>query len=489
MTTLSLRGVVAAGSSLVVALALPAAAANLIANGSFEAPVVPVGAFIDYGNGSTAIPGWTVVGPQVAVVSGQFREGVFGFPAQEGAQWLDLTGCCASALECVEQVVSTVAGTRYRLSFRVGNVSGAPFGSSSTVEVRINGVSVGQFTNNAPTQVQIWRQFLVPLVAQGSATTITFLNRDPSTETHNGLDNISLVSAQEGLALDFGSDHGTWLVSGTTWWRLHGQSPVGMVSGDLDGNGTDDLVLDFGPASGVWAWLNNTTWAPLHPLSPSLMVTGDLDGNGHDDIVFVFPGYGTWRWHDGGWVLIHQMDARRLAVGQFDGLAGDDLLVDFPGYGLYSLTNNATWRLWHTSHAINLVTADLDASGQDEAIIDFGPPHGIWVYQNNTTWVPLHGSSAVHIAAGDIDGSGRADLVVDFGASYGLWVYRNYTAWEPLHGFTAEALLLVDRDGTGTDEVLVDFGPGFGLWQYANDTSWDLVHPISPEALAAGRFD
>ena len=58
--------------------------ANLLVNGSFETPVVPVGSFSNFLSGSTAITGWTVFGPAVSVVSGSFTSGVLSFPAQDG---------------------------------------------------------------------------------------------------------------------------------------------------------------------------------------------------------------------------------------------------------------------------------------------------------------------------------------------------------------------------------------------------------------------
>ena len=63
-----------------------------------------------------------------------------------------------------------------------------------------------------------------------------------------------------------------------------------MASGNLDGNGLDDLVLDFGTV-GVWVWMNHGSWLFLNPQSPTHLVTGDLDNNGRDEVVFDFPGW------------------------------------------------------------------------------------------------------------------------------------------------------------------------------------------------------
>jgi len=95
---------------------------NLITNGSFETPVVPVGGFTNYLSGSTLITGWTVVGPEASIVNGSYVSLGELFPAKDGVQWLDLTGDLSKAVEGVQQTVTTTPGTSYTLSFWVGNV-------------------------------------------------------------------------------------------------------------------------------------------------------------------------------------------------------------------------------------------------------------------------------------------------------------------------------------------------------------------------------
>src|SRR4051794_3236546 len=100
-------------SMLGVGLLCAASAANadLITNGSFETPVVPVGSFTLFTVGSGALIGWSVVGPagtNVAIVSGSFSQNGVSFVAQDGAQWLDLTGLNSNSSEGVSQTLSTI---------------------------------------------------------------------------------------------------------------------------------------------------------------------------------------------------------------------------------------------------------------------------------------------------------------------------------------------------------------------------------------------
>jgi hypothetical protein len=175
--------------------------ANLINNGSFESPTVPEGGFTDFLSGSTSINGWTVVGPEASIVSATFSFECCVFPAEDGARWLDLTGDGSDTVEGVQQIVATIPGTEYTLSFWVGNVfdPGGIFGITSSVDVRLggtSGTSLGVFTNASTTRgTQVWQQFVTSFTATGSSATLDFLNADPNGDNSNGLDNVVLTAS------------------------------------------------------------------------------------------------------------------------------------------------------------------------------------------------------------------------------------------------------------------------------------------------------
>jgi hypothetical protein len=98
------------------------ASANLVVNGSFENPVIP-GNFQSVPNGSAALTGWTVTNvPSISpnsIFSGVdiVKNSYFG-GGGVGNQVLDL----ASNREGrIEQVLSTVVGETYTVSFRYAN--------------------------------------------------------------------------------------------------------------------------------------------------------------------------------------------------------------------------------------------------------------------------------------------------------------------------------------------------------------------------------
>jgi probable HAF family extracellular repeat protein len=291
------------------------------------------------------------------------------------------------------------------------------------------------------------------------------------------------------LALDFGPGVGLWTAHQPGIWRpVHKESADATATADLDGNGLDDLVVDFG-AYGVYAWMNQAAWMFVHPANPTQMSSGDFDGNGQDDVVFDFPGHGLWRLDNfTSWAPLHELSPARLAVGNVDGIGGDELLVSFAGAGLWRYGQDAGWTLLHGSDVTQLLTADIDDNGADDVVMAFAG-EGVWSHVNEMTWVHLHWRDPAHIAAGDMDADGADDLVFDFSHGVGIWLVINGTTSMPLHwSLSSEALVVADLDGNGIDEVVVDFGEGIGVWTYLNGAAWQHLHTLSPRTLTAGRF-
>jgi uncharacterized protein DUF642/PEP-CTERM motif-containing protein len=196
LTTKAARLVIVSG--LVLVLSVSFAHAAPILNGSFETPTVTPGMFSLFTVGAATLTNWSVVGPaltNVGIVSETFSQNGVSFPAQDGHQWLDLTGLNSNSTEGVAQSVATTVGNVYQLSYFVGNTTGGGiFGTTSTVNVLVNGVQTFSDTNStmSPT-TQSWQQFTHNFTATASTTTLTFLNGDPGSDNDNGLDNVVLT--------------------------------------------------------------------------------------------------------------------------------------------------------------------------------------------------------------------------------------------------------------------------------------------------------
>ena len=175
----------------------PNAPDPVVENGSFELPVVTVGGFTLF-TLTTPLPGWQVVGApgNVGVCSGSYAQGGLRFPAADGAQWMDLTGLTNTATG-ITQSIATSVGAHYTLGFQFGNIvnPGGIFGTTSSVEVSVNGQVVRTVTNalGAGQGVLVWQDVSVNFTASSASTTISFLNRDPGTDNSNGIDAVTVV--------------------------------------------------------------------------------------------------------------------------------------------------------------------------------------------------------------------------------------------------------------------------------------------------------
>lgn len=184
--------------SLVVAALLSVTApvnANLISNGSFELPIVPVGSFTDFIPG-TMFGAWRTVGTgNVAIVNTTFNQFGISFAAQEGNQWLDLTGNGSNGANGVEQTIATSPGSTYAITYYIGNAIGGIFGNSSGLSISLNGVVglTGRVTSSVPSNILNWSRFEQRFIASNASTTLRFINTDGPSDNSNGLDNISIV--------------------------------------------------------------------------------------------------------------------------------------------------------------------------------------------------------------------------------------------------------------------------------------------------------
>ena len=172
---------------------------NLIQNGSFEKPVAPYRSYRTFSTGQT-FSHWQVIGDpgNVAVANGTVTiPPVYTYPAQAGAQHLDLTGETNTATG-VAQTVATTPNTAYTLTFYVGNLydpKGPNNSVSSTVNVLVDGQQVFQATNSRGKvrTALTWQKFTTTIVATSSQITIAFVNGDPPNDAINCLDAIRLV--------------------------------------------------------------------------------------------------------------------------------------------------------------------------------------------------------------------------------------------------------------------------------------------------------
>ncbi len=184
-------------TAIVGVLLIANRASATIINGSFETPVVPSSSFINYGGGSTAITGWTVVGVETSVVNTTFTQSGITFQAQSGNQWADMAGVTSNSNSSgLRQIVATVPGQLYNLEFYVGSATGGGVFFPATVDLSIDGgARVSYFNPTGPSDALNWMHFSVPFTATSAATSLTFFNGSAANNFISALDNVTLEAA------------------------------------------------------------------------------------------------------------------------------------------------------------------------------------------------------------------------------------------------------------------------------------------------------
>lgn len=298
----------------------------------------------------------------------------------------------------------------------------------------------------------------------------------------------SFPANQTDLLIDLGGN-GLWtLLDSASYGQINPGNARAVATGDVDGNGMDEVLVDFGPGAGVWLRWNGANWTQLHTLSGGALAMGYLDNNNLADIVISFPGAGVWALYNGAtWGQIHSLNPSRILVGDIDG-GGGDLIMDFPGAGIWIRRSSGAWSQLHPMSPIDMAIGDFDGNGYADIALAFQGA-GVWMFRNGSTWVQVNPLSVSRLAAGNLDNNNLVDLVIDFGPGYGLWMFRNMTTWTKIHSATAEQVLLTDLDGNGQAEVVIDFGPGSGVWILANSSAWLQAYTNSPELIVAGSFN
>lgn len=168
---------------------IPVAASAQVVNGGFEAPNVanPCCNTVP----PDSLPGWTVNTGNVNVVNGTFSSSA-GNLAFEGNQYLDLVG--QGGVGSISQIVSTVAGQSYNLSFMYSHnlFSGTPSASAAFALDGLAGVITHSTGSNANLD---WLNYSGSFVATGSSATLSFTNLTGGVNEGIFLDAVSVTSA------------------------------------------------------------------------------------------------------------------------------------------------------------------------------------------------------------------------------------------------------------------------------------------------------
>jgi hypothetical protein len=284
------------------------------------------------------------------------------------------------------------------------------------------------------------------------------------------------------VVMDFGSS-GAWMWNGGAWSQLTTNNPENMIPFDFDGNGDKEIALDLG-SLGLWMW-NGGVWSQLSVNNPEYMIAADTNDNGIEELIIDFGAAGLgWRREGGLWYGMTPYDPQNIIAVDIDHNGKDEVVADFGKVGMWLWeAAGSTWQLLTAADPNTMTGVDAFGFGNEGVAAGLGGL-GTWLWDGGM-WGQLSGITPDNVISGNMLLGGGEEIAGDFGL-LGVWLWGG-SVWTELSGVNAEDMIAADVDGNGVDEVIGDFGV-LGLWLW-NSGTWSQLSGVNPEGLLAGDFD
>jgi Leucine-rich repeat (LRR) protein len=232
---------------------------------------------------------------------------------------------------------------------------------------------------------------------------------------------------------------------------------------------------------------NSDTKAWVKMASPATMITtGDLDGDGIDDLIGLWPTQGgIWVKYSssGAWAKLSST-AVHIAAGDMNGDGRTDLLGTWDGQGVYY--RNSITGAWvkMASPATMITTGDIDGDKTDDLVGIWPSQGGVWVkYSSTGAWARLS-STARDIAAGDMNGDMRDDLLATWDGQ-GVFYRNSMTGGWIKMASEAEQVTCGDVDADGMDDLIGIWPTQGGVWvKYSSDGTWERLSSTARDITA-----
>ncbi|HDL64719.1 MAG TPA: metallophosphoesterase family protein, partial [Proteobacteria bacterium] len=229
---------------------------------------------------------------------------------------------------------------------------------------------------------------------------------------------------------------------------------------DTDGNNFDSFQLDLDEDDDRDGYRNgdeySSSWDPTDIYSPvpGSVVSGDYDGDGTDEVAVFRPSSGLWALAGLSRCYFGE-DGDRPVAGDYRGDGSTEIGIFRPDTGLWAL--KGLTRFYFGSSGDQPVAADYNGDDMVDAAV-FRPSVGLWMVRAITRF--YMGSSEDRPVPADYDGDGTAEGAV-FRMEDGRWAVRNWTI--SYFGADGDLPVISDYNGDGTDEMGI-FRGKTGLW-------------------------
>jgi hypothetical protein len=345
-----------------------------------------------------------------------------------------------------------------------------------------------------------------------------------ATGDFNGDGHPDFVTTGQKLTLFRNDGAGSWIRQFTAV----GENPVGIASGDLDGDGNLDVAaaLYLGGAVSVY-YGNGSGDFPVRRdwgvgLAPNHVAIGDLNGDAQPDLVAPSSQLSQANFqvliNGGARTFLGRRDfdvvgnANGFAVADFDHDGNQDVIVavyqsNADNLKLIRGSNDGTMKdpvlveTFGNNLPTNVIAADFNGDGwMDAAASIFSPGNSMRVFMNNgqggflPSVVYPAGGNPGSLAAGDINGDGHLDAVVVNSAitDNTISVFIGLGDGTFLPGYKLPALVdpsdlaIADFDNDEDLDVLVTHGISTAVLLFVNDGSGGLASQIFSLGVAQG---
>jgi hypothetical protein len=124
-------------------------------------------------------------------------------------------------------------------------------------------------------------------------------------------------NGQQDLILTF-PGYGVWeYANGTTWSLIHPLDAQRIAAGHYTGSFFSELVIDFGPGIGLWHRYHigaSESWERISGLTTENIIATDLDSDGVDELVADFGAAGMWLYQRHQWTSVHGLDPNLITT-------------------------------------------------------------------------------------------------------------------------------------------------------------------------------